>query len=245
MPLRDHFRPPLHPRFRWESFHAAWATMMTRRLNGGVLPRPFRAAPLIQFGVHVEIDVATVEEALQQAAAGQGAGGVATAVWAPALPVAADIAFDEIDLIEVEVYDDSAGAKLVGAVELVSPRNKDRADARRAFAAKCVSLLQAGVGLVVVDVVTERRANMHAELLDVLRKPDLEWEAPSRLSAVAYRVWRPRGGCRFEFWPEPLSLGAALPRVPLWLAPDRVVPLDLDLSYQDACELLLVNGEAG
>ena len=49
------------------------------------------------------------------------------------------------------------GATLVGAIELVSPGNKDRAEAHRAFAAKCASYLHEGIGLVIIDVVTSTR----------------------------------------------------------------------------------------
>jgi hypothetical protein len=69
------------------------------------------------------------------------------------------------DVIEVQVFSTSAGPILVGAVELVSPANKDRASHREAFVTKCASYLQQGIGLVIADVVTERRANLHAELL--------------------------------------------------------------------------------
>src|SRR5205085_725706 len=58
------------------------------------------------------------------------------------------------DDIEVQVFATTAGATLVAAIELVSPGNKDREEARRAFAAKCAGYLTRGVGLVVVDVVT-------------------------------------------------------------------------------------------
>jgi hypothetical protein len=38
------------------------------------------------------------------------------------------------------------------------------------FAAKCTAYLQQGVGLVVVDVVTERRDRLHAELMGLLQQ---------------------------------------------------------------------------
>ena len=53
---------------------------------------------------------------------------------------------------------------LAAAIELVSPSNRDRPEARRAFVAKCASYLQRGAGLVIVDVVTDRLANLHEEL---------------------------------------------------------------------------------
>jgi hypothetical protein len=76
--------------------------------------------------------------------------------WAPPTP-AVIIPTSFPDEIEVQVFGQSGGTYLVGAVELVSPGNKDRPETRRAFAAKCSSYLQLGIGLVVVDVVTERR----------------------------------------------------------------------------------------
>jgi len=45
----------------------------------------------------------------------------------------------------------------VAVVELVSPGNKKEADERVQFVAKCLSYLGRGLGLVVVDTLTERR----------------------------------------------------------------------------------------
>lgn len=59
------------------------------------------------------------------------------------------------------VFSSEAGARLVAAIELVSPANKDPADTRRAFVAKCASYLSQGIGLIVVDIVTTRHANLH------------------------------------------------------------------------------------
>ena len=77
------------------------------------------------------------------------------------------------DEIEVQVIQRSGGPTLVAAIELVSPRNKDRIEARRAFAAKRAGYLQLGIGLLIVDVVTERRANLHDELIQLLGQEDV------------------------------------------------------------------------
>ena len=69
---------------------------------------------------------------------------------------------------EVRVYQDLGGAELRGAIELVSPANKDREASRRTFAARCASHLKHGIGVVVVDVVTNRQADLHRELFDLL-----------------------------------------------------------------------------
>ena len=93
---------------------------------------------------------------------------MATAVWAPPRPtltVAVD--FHKLDLFEVQVHREG-GLEMVAAIELVSPRNKDRKTARLHFAAKCAAYLQAGVSVIVVDVVTGRRDNLYKVLLDQL-----------------------------------------------------------------------------
>jgi 3-isopropylmalate/(R)-2-methylmalate dehydratase large subunit len=51
------------------------------------------------------------------------------------------------------------------AVELRSPRNKDRPESRRAFGAKSAAYLQRGIGLITVDIVSSRQFNLHNELI--------------------------------------------------------------------------------
>src|SRR5439155_24646302 len=41
-----------------------------------------------------------------------------------------------------------------------------------------------------------------------------------------------------ETWAQSLGLGRALPTVPLWLADDLAVPLELDESYEQSCGIL-------
>src|ERR1700746_1851756 len=48
---------------------------------------------------------------------------------------------------EVHVSPTTSGLTRVGAIELISPANKVRAEERRAFAAKCVSYLYQGISL--------------------------------------------------------------------------------------------------
>src|SRR5207302_4329360 len=113
----------------------------------------------------MEVDVATMELSRPD---GKDKGS-ATTVWAPARPgISAKVDFARLDSYEIRVYQDLGGAELRGAIELVSPRNKDREGSRRTFAAKCAGHLQHGIGVVIVDVVTARSANLHEEIFDVL-----------------------------------------------------------------------------
>ena len=63
--------------------------------------------------------------------------------------------------VRVEVYSEEGDPHLA-AVELVSPRNKDRPKSRSLFAAKCAGYLSRG--MVVVDAVTTRLADLQADL---------------------------------------------------------------------------------
>ena len=163
------------------------------------------------------------------------------AVWAPPKPsltVGADIA--DLDTIEIEVRNDEEGYRVVAAIELVSPANKDRPGHRKAFAAKCAAYLQQDVSVVIVDVVTNRRENLHVELMDLLEAGEQAKAAgASPLYATAYRaIGREEGVPRLEIWSHALKVGDPLPVLPLWLAPDLAVPLALEASYQDTWESL-------
>jgi hypothetical protein len=237
MPLLDHFHAPLFPTRRWESFHALWAGEIVAALNGSVLPEGYYAETQVHLGGRVEVDVPTLEQSGRQAAAGNGPVATATEVWAPPVPALVMPALFP-DEIEVQVYGSPTGAHLVGAIELVSPGNKDRPEARQAFAIKCAGYLQMGIGLIVVDVVTERLANLHNELIELLRQPAAyRFPGDPPTYAAAYRpARREPGGDQVDIWPVPLAVGQSLPTVPLALRDGPTIPVDLETTYTGARE---------
>src|SRR5262245_21136283 len=220
MPLLDHFHPPLSERRHWHSFHNAWATYLSSRLNT-LLPPGYFAEPNVQSGV--ERDVAAFEEA---------APGAAPAGWAPPPPRDSYPLDLGGTVVEVGVFSRSGGPRLAGAVELVSPANKDRPLHREAFVAKCVTYLQAGVGLVVVDVVTERPADLHRELL---RLGVADPGPGPELSGSAYRRVERDGAGALEVWREPIAVGQPLPTLPLWLPGGLCLPVELEATYERTC----------
>lgn len=207
------------------------------------LPKGFFAELKVHSGRSAEIDVATYEEdrgTKHVGAEENGGGGVATAVWAPPRPtlsVFTDLAAQ--DVYEVQVYDERRRTRLVAAVEIVSPANKDRAENRRVFAAKCASLLRERVSVVIVDVVTTRTSSLYAELLELIGESDpaLGGEPPE-LYASACRLTKHDDEWLLESWLNALALGSPLPTLPLWLADNLAVPLDLEKSYEESCEIL-------
>jgi hypothetical protein len=237
MPLLEHFRPPLSVTHPWKGFHSAWANAITNGLNE-VLPEGYYAIPEVPLGDQIEIDVATFESGDPN----PSASGVATAVWAPPRPrLTVQVDFSRVQGVAVHVFQDEGGPQLRAAIELVSPANKDRPRSRLTFAAKCVGYLERGVAVIVLDTVTGRRANLHAEIAQALEAAEgLAWDSPTNLYAVAYRVVSRQGQTEVEAWPETLVVGKELPVVPLWIGADLSLPLPLETSYMAACRALRI-----
>src|SRR5262249_50336068 len=124
---------------------------------------------------------------------------------------------------------------LAAAIELISPGNKDRAAERRAFAVKCASYLHQGVALVIIDVVTNRRANLHNEIMGLMDAPEDHWlPADRNLYAVAYRPGQRQDRAEIDCWLAPCAIAQPLPLLPLRLTGDLFVPVDFEVSYQEA-----------
>jgi hypothetical protein len=142
----------------------------------------------------------------------------------------------QYDEYEVRIYDAERDRQLVAVIELVSPGNKDRAEKRNAFVGKCAALLQKGIAVSIVDVVTPRQFNLYAELLQFLGQSDPTLGDPlPHLYAVSCR-WRPQDKrMLLQTWSHVLALGQPFPTLPLWLAGKLAVPLDLEQSYEQTC----------
>jgi hypothetical protein len=243
MPLRDHFHPPLFDLRKWEGVHAGWPMMMVIELSRH-LPAGYAAEPGVHQGASIEVDLATYEGEERASSVSlldrNGGTAVATEVWAPPMPTVT-IATDwpAQDEYEVRVYDTKSALRLVAAVEIVSPANKDRPESRRAFVAKCAALLQQRVCVGIVDLVSSRTDNLYYELLELIGEADIPLpDEPPCLYAVTSRSTKRETNWLVESWMHPLSIGQPLPTLPLWLADDLAVPLDLESSYEETCRIL-------
>jgi hypothetical protein len=227
MPLQDHFHAPLSVERHWHAFHNAWATYISSQLNQR-LPEGYFAEANVQFGI--EIDVGTFKESKQK----QGPPTLPM-TWSPPPPKQTVSVTMLEDAVEITVFSRSGGPTLAGAIELVSPANKDRSAHRDAFVFKCATYLQQGVGLVIVDVVTERAGNLHDELLARLKAADAA-SMQADLYAIAYRPIEHEGTPHLDIWPETLALGRALPTMPLWLKGAICLPVELEATYERTCQ---------
>ena len=241
MPLRDHFRSPLDDCAPLGRLSGSWPVMIVASLRRK-LPHRYFAEPRVHSGrvprsmwrlsrtkAKVSWRPATGTERRHR---DSGVGTAATDArrrYGPAGP----------GRLRGVVYDEKRHCRLVAAVEIVSPANKDRPEHRRAFVSKCAGLLRERVSVVIVDVVTTRTQNLYGELLDLIGQsdPGLSPEPPPLYSA-ACRLTKRANEWLLETWAQSLVLGRPLPTVPLWLADNLAVPLELEESYEQSCSIL-------
>jgi Protein of unknown function (DUF4058) len=234
MPLLDHFHGSNLEELPWESVNTLWIAAVVANLNQMLPQDRFRAFAKRHLGPQVEADVAEFES-IHSTGSANGAVATLMETYAPPALVTAPAIFP--DDIEVQIADANNRRRLVAVIEFVSPGNKKETDERNSFVAKCCTYLRQGIGLVVVDVVTSRTANLHDELMRFmgLQAPYL-FTKPTPIYAVSYRpIHRPSQNA-IDLWPEALEVGASLPTVPLPLKGAGLVPLDLEATYGTALE---------
>lgn len=245
MPLRDHFRPPISNSSSWEGFHGGWPMEMVRSLLPH-LPHGYVAEPRVHLGNLYELDVNAYESTFTPPKDWTGrddsAGGVATearTLRKPMLSLEADLV-EEYEY-EVLIFDEAKNRRLVAAVEIVSPGNKDRPESRRAFVAKCAALLQERVCVSIVDLVTNRKFNLYVDLLEMIDRADPTFaKKPPATYAVTLRGRKAKAKSLLDIWPHAMKVGQKLPTLPIWLNEDDMIPLDLEASYLETCRVLRI-----
>ena len=144
---------PLHDwtdRRGWDGVHHLWISELLRWVKPR-LPTGYRAyigsAPAVAVGAPPEKPDVSVRQWPEEPSAGSAGPTI------PSLPSEdpdEEVAVALLDP-ETSVFVESQG-RLVAALELVSPRNKDRSVARAGYLARYVSYLLEGVHLLLVDV---------------------------------------------------------------------------------------------
>jgi hypothetical protein len=93
----------------------------------------------------------------------------------------------------------------------------------------------------IVDLVTTRKFNLYADLLELIdrKDPALGRKTPATY-AVTLRGRRVKAKSVLDIWSHTLKVGKKLPTLPIWLNEGRFIPLDLEASYQEACRVLRI-----
>jgi len=123
----------------------------------------------------------------------------------------------------------ASGDRVVAMLEIVSPGNKASRHALRSFVEKAVELLDAGIHLLVVDLFPPGPRDpqgIHRAIWSEIVEDDFRLPPGQPLTLVAYSA----GEVKRAFI-EPVAAGDTLPEMPLFLEPDRYVPVPLEQSH--------------
>lgn len=226
MPLHDWTSLP-----GWVGVHQVWIVELLYALKPQ-LPAAYRAyiGTTPTFAIGGPDDGRPDVGVRDWSAGGPPAGLIPDAGFEPDEEVAvAALATDTALLVE-------RSGRLIAAIELVSPRNKDRVAAQAAYAAAYTSYLLRGVHLLLVDV--HRRPTAFSFADQVARGLRLAQPAVAAPFAVGYRVGdaAPDGGRFLAVWRRPLAVGEPLPPMRLPLSADESVAVDLEGTYRRAAE---------
>jgi hypothetical protein len=210
----------------WSSLHLVWQAQLLDWVQAR-LPAGYRAylgsVPALTIDAPGRPDLGVHDWPGEPASA--PAGGAALEPDAEAVAV-----FDLDPQTAVHV---DRGGQLVAAVELVSPRNKDRPDARERYLGRYLGYVRRGVHLMLVDVLPRPAGFSFADAIHAaLGFPQPPCPAPF---AVGYRVGEPvPDGTLLAVWRRPLRAGDPLPTLPLPLTVRDSVPIDLEQTYAAA-----------
>ncbi len=214
---------------RWEGVHQIWMVELLYWLQPR-LPAEYRAyiGTTPMFAIDVPAD-ARPDVGVRDQPAEEGVPSPAADAWQEPDEELAVAAIPEDKAVPVE-----RAGRLVAAVELVSPCNKDRPSACAAYASGYVGYLLKGVHLLVVDV---HRLPLRFSFAEWIAE-ELEFEqtpCPPPV-AISYRVGEraPTGGRFLAVWRRPLVVGEPLPQIPLALSVHEAVSVDLEQTYARA-----------
>jgi hypothetical protein len=236
MPLRDHFRSPLDDKHSWDELHGMWPAIIVQQLVK-ILPEPYFAAPAVHLGSVYEVDVGAYRE-LSSDSSGESTLPIysppkRTLILEPELP--------NQDTYEVRIYDSRRNRRLVAAIEIVSPSNKDRPEHRESFISKSATLIKNNICVSIVDVVSTMDCNLYAQLLKMVNGVDPALgDEPTPMYATTLRTRNEQQRKLMDTWYHPLSIGQPLPTLPIWLRETFAVSLDLESSYEETCRALRI-----
>jgi Protein of unknown function (DUF4058) len=219
----------------WDSIHPLWLTYLLEYVQER-LPEGYKAflggvPSLTVDSGYGKPDVSVrqwgVNPSTEPATSGTG-------VLEPDLEASVPIRLAPQRAIHVDFH-----GQLIAALELVSPRNKDRADAKETYANRYLGYLNLGVHLMLVDVLPRPKGFSFSDAITNALGMELSPLPPP--FAAAYRVGEivPVGddmGSLVGLWRRSLQVGELLPNLPLPLSIHQAVVIDLEETYRRAAK---------
>jgi hypothetical protein len=213
----------------WDSVHLVWLNQLLDWVQPR-LPAGFRAylgaVPALTIDTPNGRPDVSVREWSPSPADASGAGAEGTTE--PDQEAVATFTLDPQRAVHIDLH-----GQLVAAIELVSPRNKDRPSARERYLGRYVGYLHQGVNLLLIDVLPRPAGFSFADALAAnLGFAQPPCPAPC---AVSYRVGEPvPEGTLMAVWRRPLKVGQPMPTIQLALDTHQDIPIDLEHTYREA-----------
>ena len=219
----------------WDSVHPLWLTYLLEYVQER-LPEGYKAFLGGVPSLTVDASHGKPDVSVRQWGPGPAAEAVTsgTSILEPDLEASAVFRLDPQHALHIDFH-----GQLIAALELVSPPNKDRADAKETYCNRYLGYLRLGVHLMLVDVLPRPSGFSFSDAITGVLGMELPPLPPP--FAAAYRVGEvvPVGddmGSLVGLWRRPLRVGQPLPTLPLPLTVHRAVVIDLEETYQRAAK---------
>jgi hypothetical protein len=217
----------------WDSVHPFWLAYLVEWIQPH-LPEGYKAflggVPALTVAAGNGKPDVSVRRWGQEPAA--EAVSTSTGVLEPDLEANVTIRLDPQPAVHIDFH-----GQLIAAVEIVSPRNKDRASAKETYTNRYLGYLRLGVHLLLVDVLPRPKNFSFSDAITAELGLDLPPLPPPFVAT--YRVGEviPVGndmGSLLGLWRRPLRVGQPLPSLPLPLSVHRAIVIDLEETYRRA-----------
>jgi hypothetical protein len=242
---------PIHDWTRVEAgvfhhFHVEWIGDLARVLNKGLLPEGYYSLAEQITGVEGgdspngdrEPDVLTLKGPIRNAPpADQFPGSVALLDRPPKVRIHQRLERDRYaDKAKSIVIRHTSGHEVIAVMEIVSPGNKASKRELRSFVAKAHQFFRSRIHLMVVDLFPPSARDprgIHGAIWEDFERDNDRFElSPDKPLTLASYLADPVP----EAFVEPVSVGDALPDMPLFLTPGIYIQLPLEATYRSAWE---------
>ena len=214
----------------WDSMHLVWLAQMLDWVQPR-LPAGYRAYLGSVPAMTIDVPNGRPDVSVRQWPAAPPEAAIAASTTTgnePDEEAVATFTLDPQRAVHIDLH-----GQLIAAIEIASPRNKDRPAARKRYLGRYAGYLRQGVHLLLIDVLPRPAGFSFADALAAnlgLAQPPCP--APC---AISYRVGEsvPEGTI-LALWRRPLQVGQPLPEIPLALGSEPRVPIDLEYTYREA-----------
>jgi hypothetical protein len=218
----------------FHAFHTSWITHLMEALNAGVLPKGYYALSE-QVATRMQTDLLTLRAPSRNLPRPSTNGGVAVAESPPHVGLCLRPDPQRKPRHPVRrgrhlVIRHISGHHVVALIEIVSPANKDRKAHVREMADKVVRSLEAGIHLLLIDLLPPTAhdpGGLHAAVWRWFDTATYVAPTDRPLTLVSY-AW---DGEEPEAFLEPVSVGQTLIDMPLFLTAERYVNVPLERTY--------------